>query len=220
MGEVSVLVPTWLCARHGVGAIRSLRKFYPDIPVYIVDDAFKDTDVPVWYKLYKGEQFRSDVIYDPDWHKLIGLPNTCYIRNEHNGYETEGHGSAVTYAMNFIHTKWVIHLSSDARIVKDGIIEKLISLPEDFAGAGQFERCPDGYINLSNWLMSFRGDLYHEYNLDFMPDERVPIDAGTPMTTFLKNTGYKFNELLSDEMNEYCVHMRYKGDDEEWEALY
>lgn len=206
-----------MTAGHTLGAIRSVRMFYPNIPIYIVDDEFKSEDVQTWRDLYNFTELRPDFIFDPDSTKLLGLPNTAYIRKPHFGYETEGHGIAITYAMQFIHTKWVIHLSSDTRMIKRGFVEMLESFGGEVAAVGQRVLAKENYINLGKWMMAFRGDLYHKHFLNFMPDKDVPVDAGTPMCTQLDALGYDVKDI---DMTYYSNHIRFTGDEIKWNEEY
>ena len=50
--EIVCLIPTWITARHAVGAAQSLRKYYPNIPVYFVDDKFTQDQEGEWKGIY------------------------------------------------------------------------------------------------------------------------------------------------------------------------
>lgn len=213
--EVVCLIPTWLTAQHALGAADSLRKYYPNIPIYFVDDVSTEEDINTWNKLnVSGEAL------DTDSSKLIGYPNSAYILRTHEGYETNGHGNAVTDAMRFIHAKWVLHLSADVRLIKDGCIEYLLKdCDNSVCGSGDdFSR--GGPPNLGKWLCLFRGDLYHKYNLNFKANRDKKLDAGQKMFDAMVKKGYRLN--IVNSLEDYFIHLtnRKKGHEAEWEKYY
>lgn len=212
MKDISCLIPTWITATHALNAYKSFNRYYPDIPVFFIDDKFDSSQENPWKQIYnKGWDS-----YDPDSTKLIGLPNTCYIQKDHNGGETEGHANAVTYAMQFIYTKWVVHLSSDVRIVEDHFIEDMLKDVDDsYCGIGDgfnLDRGP----NVGKWLCMFRGDLYHKYDSDFHADRHRAYDAGQFFFNDMVNRGYKIKDV---SVNGYIKHLTSKRS-EEWEQYY
>lgn len=213
--EVVCLLPTWLTARHALGAADSLRKFYPDMPIYIVDDFPTDTDINTWNGLNKNGE-----ALDTDNSKLIGYPNSAYILREHKGFETAGHGNAVTDAMRFIQSKWVLHLSADVRLIKKGVVEYLLEGADNkTCGCGDdFSR--GGMPNVGKWLCMFRGDLYHKYRLHFKGDRDKRLDAGQEMFGALTKRGYKMN--IVNSLEDFFVHLTNsrQGHEELWEKYY
>lgn len=212
MNDVCFLIPTWLTATHALGSYNRVRKYYPEVSVFFIDDKSTPEDELAWMRIYT----REHSVFDPVSDKLIGLPNSAYILKEHKGYETNGHGNAITYAMQFIHHKWVIHLSSDVRIVKEGLIEYLLDGTDDsICGIGEdFSR--GGPENLGKWLCVFRGDLYHKFNLDFHGDYDNKVDAGTGYFTGTIKNGYK---ILYKDLHPYYEHLESKSHPR-WEELY
>lgn len=192
LDNIVCLIPTWLTATHALNAYRSFHRYYPHIPVYFVDDERRDKDIIEWKSIYvKGWDS-----LDEDSTKLIGLPMSCYLRHPHEGTESEGHGNAITYAMKFIHAKWVLHLSSDVRIIENGLLEFLEQYFDDntVCGIGEGFNTDLG-PNLGKWLCFFRGDLYHELNLDFHAERDNRLDAGQPMFKKLTDKGYKIIDI-------------------------
>ncbi len=213
MKDLVCLIPTWLTATHALNAYRSFRKYYPDILVYFMDDISTKDDTYKWKQTY----VRGWDSFDPDSSKLIGLHNSCYIAKPHTGFETEGHGQAVTYAMQFIHAKWVLHLSSDVRITQKGLLEFMLkNTNEKTAGVGEGWDRGFGYANLGKWLCLYRGDLYHKYNLDFHADRNRCIDAGAFYFQALVDKGYKLKDI---SLGGYFVHLGSKRIPE-WDKYY
>lgn len=212
--DVVCLIPTWLTAHHALRAANNIRKYYPDIFIYFVDDIVTSKDVIIWQGLNKGG------IPDLDSSVLVGYPNSIYLIRKHEGFETEGHGKAVTEAMKSIHAKWVIHLSADCRIIKEGFIEYFLSQANDkTCGVGDdFSR--KGPPNLGKWLCVFRGDLYHKYNLNFFGDFKNKLDAGQMYFSTLVDKGYNLQTPKS--FKKYHMHLTNVRKDHEdmWDKYY
>jgi len=215
--EVVCLIPTWITARHAVGAANSLRKYYPDVPIYFIDDKFTPDQENTWKQIY-NKGYDS---YDPDPQKLIDYPNSCYISRDHFQNETDGHGLAITHAMQFIHVKWVVHISSDTRISKEGALEYLFDgITDEFCGSGD-DWTRKGRPALGSWLFAFRGDLYHKFNLNFKANRSKFWDIGCDYYKTLIDKGYKFDNHKSI-MNNYVVHLgSFRGySPEQWDKYY
>lgn len=214
--EVVFMIPSWLTARRSLGAYNSIRKYYPDIPVYFVDDEFNENDVPDWNNIYHSEENMPDVIFDPGSSKLVGLHNSAYIRVPHNGYETEGHGNGVTEGMKLITAKWVVHFSSDARVTKANFLEHIFDgVDNSICGIGVERILGNGLPNLNKVCCVIRGDLYHEHDLNFRGNLNLKMDAGTNYFNALVAKGYKLK--IVPDLYDYVLHLK-KGDD--WERLF
>jgi hypothetical protein len=214
--NIICLIPTWLTATHALGAFRNFRKYYPDIPVVFVDDEYSEDAVNKFYRTYIGGL--AEKIFDPDSTKLIGLPNSAYIRVPHEGFETEGHGNAITKAMPLIRHKWIFHLSSDVRIMKEGILEYMFEkVTNKVCGIGGEHKSREGWDNVAKEACIYRGDLYHKYELHFEGGGKKwggHVDCGTIMFRDLVKKGYKMK--YCDPM-QYATHIRPSSPD--WETL-
>lgn len=214
--NIACLIPTWLCAGLTLGAYKNFRKYYPNIPIFIVDDEYSEDAVNKFYRTYQGKHSK---IFDPDSTKLMGLPNSAYIRVPHEGFETEGHGNAITKAMPLIRHKWIVHLSSDVRILEEGVLEYMFEgMNNKYCGAGeQHDSRVEGWPNVAKELCIYRGDLYHKYNLNFFGGGELGghIDCGTLMYRDLVEKGYKLK--YCDPMR-YAIHIR--PDSEGWDKYY
>ena len=218
--DIACIIPTWLCARQTLGAFNNFRKYYPDIPVYFIDDEYTAEAVDLWQKTYTGDIYNP--IFDADFTQLLGLPNTAYIRGPHEGWETEGHGNAITKAMRIIRNKWIVHLSSDVRLLKEGILENMFKGVDDkYCGIGEKHKSKEGWDNARKELCIYRGDLYHEYGLNFNGggENLTHVDCGTYMYRDLVAKGYKMKYLnLSRGKDPYILHLR--SDHPRWKELY
>ena len=212
MKDIVCLIPTWNTATHALGAYKSFHRYYPDIPVFFVSDFTTQQGINDWKRIMsKGWDS-----LDTDYGKIVGLPNSTLIWNEHEGWETDGHGNAITHAMKFVHAKWVVHLSDDVRIIKEGVIEHMLKgANSKVCGIGEdFTR--DWLPNVGKWLCMFRGDLYHKYDLDFHGDYAKAYDAGSPYFDALIKKGYKLNFTNLDGFFVHLGSVR----NEEWEEYY
>jgi hypothetical protein len=206
-----------MTATHAVHAADSLRKYYPNIPIYFMDDKGKPGDVSRWKQVYnKGWDS-----LDPDSQKLIDYPNSCYISKEQTVGESTGHGLAITHAMQFIHAKWVVHLSTDCRINKEGLLEYVFNdIDNTYCGSGD-NWTREGTPALASWFFAFRGDLYHKFNMNFKANRALSQDIGCEYYSTLIKKGYKFKKNLSI-MNNYLIHLgsHKNGHEEDWEKYY
>ena len=189
--DIVCLIPTWCTSRHAIGAADSLRKYYPNIPIYFINDRFTPDQEGQWAQVYAKDVARDG--YDIDTDKLINYPNSCYIQREHEDFETDGHGKAITHAMQFIHAKWIVHISTDIRLKEQGILEQMFEdVDSKHCGVGD-DWTRNGAPALGSWLFVFRGDLYHKYNLDFYADRSKLCDIGMNYYSKLIEKGYKFD---------------------------
>lgn len=218
MNDVVALIPTWLTARHAVGCADSIRKYYPDMPIFFVDDKNTEDDKTSWWQINIIKENKEDTAYDEDSSKLIGYPNSAYILREHKGWETKGHANAITDAMKLIHAKWVVLMGADCRLIRENIIEDMLKDTDDnICGVGD-DWSRDGPPNLAKWLCLFRGDLYHKYNLDFHADDTLEkgLDAGQPMFDDLVKKGYKLKLM---DLTGFYIHLKNQKNDD-WEKYY
>lgn len=210
--DISVLIPSWLAATHCLGAYRSVRKFYPDISIYVVSDFPTEDGGNDWHRIHnKGHDS-----YDPDYTKIQSLPDIAFIWNNHNGWETDGHGNAVTHAMKFIHTKWVVHLSDDVRIIKDGVVEMMLREADEKTVAVGEDFSRDWGPNVGKWLCMYRGDVYHKNDMDFHADYKNCKDAGSPYFQTMIGKGFNIKYVNLDG---YYLHLGSKRD-ASWEKYY
>lgn len=207
MNEVVALMPTWYTATHALNAYKSFHQFYPDIPLIFVNDKQTPEAESDWRRMH-GNGHDS---FDPDYSKIIGLPNTAIITRDHKGFETTGLGTAVSDAMKFIYSKWVLLISDDIRFIKGGFLEEMFKDTDDkYCGIGDDWSRDFVKYNLAKWFCLFRGDLYHKFNLTFEGDFDKAIDAGTSYWEALVNKGFKLKFM---SLNDYFLHLGSKKGD-------
>lgn len=217
MKDMVAMIPNWLSARRTLGAVESIKKFYPDLLIYIVDDYSDEADKPRWMQDYRGIGYLPDVTYDSDTDKLKYIPGTCFIQVPTH----RRHGESIDYALPFINAKWVLHLDSDARFIQSGIIEYMMQgMNDEYCGCGISKVQSRDYRNkMANYLMIFRVDLAKEHNLKFEPIYELGLETGTRYWDFLVKQGYKVKFL--NGLDKYYVHLRYKDEDKQkWDKYY
>lgn len=89
-------------------AIRSLKNFYPEIKLILIDNGSKDNSV---------EKFKTLITQ----HKNIEL-----LSNKKNIH----HGPAMHQAVNYATTDYALFIDSDCKVVKGGFLEEMLKLIE------------------------------------------------------------------------------------------
>lgn len=234
--DVTAVVANWLTARRTLGAIKSFRKFYPDIPLIVVDDDSNEKDKSTFYISYSGHNTRPDLEFDPDVDKLRDIDNkTIFLQVPPHKHFGKGEGAAIDLAMENIKTKWMFHFHSDYRFAKGGIIEEFLSRVDDNVcavgiGKTKHPKLPalSGVVELisvelgKKYSLSYRPIIYYPNGTiaPLLSNLRggVPIPAGGYYTGYLSQKGYRVVHVGIH--NKYGVHMRWTGNIEEWKKLY
>jgi hypothetical protein len=221
MKNIVCILPNFMTADCTLRALKNFRLYYPDIPVYIIDDETVDEDKAEYFHLHNTPAHRTDLTFDQDSDKLVGLPNTAYIRVPlHKRELFQGHGYAITYAMKFIHAKWVFHLSSDVRLIKPGVIEYMLEKADDKTCIiGHGNTLVEKYPNIHKMIFMMRGDLFNQYDCEFLPHlELGQVDTGAFYIRKLLDEGYK---ILDIPVTDFYFHLRYDpGYEEIWNKWY
>ena len=217
MKDVVALTVNWLTARRTLGAVQSIRKFYPDLHICIADDGSDAKDLPLFYAAYKDPTYNAEVVYDPSIEKLKNIPGTQFIQVPTH----RRHGESIDYAMPQINSKWVFHIDSDVRLIKPGIIEYMMKDVDDkCCGIGlQKVQNPD-YPKVFNAVFLFRQDLLKKYKLEMKPIYELGLETNTRYFKFLTDKKYQI-KYLGEGIKDYYVHLRYeKGKEDEWNKYY
>lgn len=216
MKDLIYLIPTWYNSTHAINAANSVRRFYPDIPVFFVADEYDDASKNDWYKLAKATE-EMETSFDADTSKLVAYPNSVLLLRKHTGWETEGHGQAITDAMKFIYSKWVLLTGADVRVIKEGFLEEMLNDTNNkCCGIGDDWSREAAIANVGKWLCLFRGDLYHKYDLNFSGDLSKRLDAGQMMFGSMVEKGHKIKYM---DVNGFIAHLT-NIKNESWEKYY
>jgi len=242
MDNVTAIVVNWLTARRTVGAVKSFRKFYPDIPLVVVDDASDPKNRPEFFQAYGRHDRNPCLEYDFDNDKLLDIGVTDYVVALDFGIHPKSHGRCVdlAIALGVVDTTWMFHFHSDYRMTKPGILEDMLDgMDETYCGAGgnktRHSRCP-ALVSVAALYnvkagreheVTFQPVIYYDDDtVDPFPgpmnNEKpggVAIEAGSFFVGRLSRLGYRI-KWMNNIHSRYGVHMRWEGDLEKWNALY
>ena len=217
MKDFSAIVVNWLTARRTLGAVESIKKFYPDLEVFIVDDGSSDKDKATFFQVYKDPAYQAERVYDSSNTKLMTILGTRYIQVPTH----RRHGESIDYAMQFIDSKWIFHIDSDVRLIKPGIIEYMMEGVDDTCcGVGMQKIQNPKYPKVFNAVFLFRQDLLKKYKLEMKPIYELGLETNTRYFKFLTDKKYQI-KYLGEGIKDYYVHLRYekKGKDD-WDRYF
>ena len=242
MDNITAVTVNWLTGRRTIGAVVNFRKFYPDIPVIVVDDASNEKDKSEFFSAYNGHDCNPKLEYDPYTNilkkTLEEIPGITFIQAPNFKAHPKSHGHSVDLAIKAMKTRWMFHFHSDYRMTKPGIIEELIEgMDETYAGAGdnktRHSQCPALVSTAAIYNteagrkhdVTFKPVIY--YDDDTISDFPGPIDpnrkggiaieAGSYYIGKLNQLGYKI-KWVSTPHERYGVHLRWG--DPLWNDLY
>lgn len=235
--HITATCPNWLTARRTLGAVQSFKKFYPEVPLIIVDDHSNSKDKSTFDSIYSRPEYRPEVIYDPDNSKLRGIEGTTFITARPHNTLGKGHGNAIDSAADLARGGWLFHMDSDVRLVKGGLLEEMMKHARpDVAAIGELKVVNPKMPNLHNTFALYNLDLFFKMGVSFKPiiyNGRVrgyfpecehpgqALEAGTEFCGMAHRIGYKLIDLPGI-INEYGHHLRYTGEDKDevWQNYY
>lgn len=239
MKDVTAVVINWLTARRTLGAIKSFKKFYPDVPLIVVDDASNEKDKGKFFGAYNGHDCNPKLEFDPDTDKLK-VPGVTFIQAPNFGAHPKSHGHCVDVAIKEMGTRWMYHFHSDYRHTKPGIIEELMDgVDETYCGVGDNKTRHSRCKALVSVAALYNAELGKKHEVTFKPviyydddtidpfpgpvDENkkgfMAIEAGSYYIGKLHQLGYKI-KWTGNVHSKYGVHMRWEGDLDKWNQLY
>lgn len=217
MNNLTIFTCNWLVAERALRALESCRQFYPDANYVVIDDASDESQKDEFFRVYNAEHYRRDLVYDPDISKLKKDWITFYRNPKHIH-----HGTAMSYGVQKIKTKWALHIDSDARMIKAGVIEKMFEMvnqspePDKICGVGEDKTRDNEYPNLAKQILLIRPDLYRQWNLSFVEKDR--IEGGAYYFKPLLDQGY---QMIKTNLKEYYHHLRWSEETKNlWERYY
>jgi hypothetical protein len=234
--DITAVTVNWLTARRTLGAIWSFKKFYPNIPLLVVDDDSNPKDKNKALRWYQ----KSGGPYDPDTNKIkeealkIGFD---FIQVPPNDFHPTGHGNAMDYAARYIKTRWMFHFHPDYRLIKLGILEELTAdLNEDICGVGADKTRHSDIKALASVAAIYNVELGKKHNISFKPIVYYKDGHTTPFPgrvyeggKALEAAGYYIGRLVQlgykvkilDVRNKYGVHLRLTEErKEEWNKYF
>ena len=210
MENITAITVNWLTTRRTLGAVNSFRKYYPQMPLLIIDDGSDPRDKDDFFRVYRGD---AEVIYDPDNNKLKQYPDSEYIQVPTH----RRHGESIDYALPSIKTKWIFHFDSDVRFIKPGVIENMFTgVNDNVCGIGISKTQKHGYEKIANMVAVFRADLAKQYKDEgatFSPIYELGLEAGTRYFKVLTDKDYRIKFC---DVTGYYKHLRYNGGNDDW----
>lgn len=157
MKDITAVICNWMAARMTKGAVLNLKKYYPDIKVVVVDDGSSDSSksMGAYKRAYLRGGYNQNERLDPSLKSLKQIENTLFV-----GFpEHQGHGYTLDRALAHVTTPLMLTMDNDIRIIKEGLLEKMIELyrkdPENTYGVGchisENLKGPHGTVNY-RWL--------------------------------------------------------------------
>jgi hypothetical protein len=241
MKDVTGVVINWLSANSTIRAIESLRKFYPDIPIIIVDEGSMPEDKSNFYRIYNGHTNAPDEMYDDDTDKLESVPNSTLYRIPPYSHDFHaGEGLGLDMALKECKTKWMLHFHSDWRFIKGGVIEDLLSYADDKTiGVGDGKTKTEGFPSLSGMCELINAEVGKKFNYTFQPlflyadgtidilDNKEPVNYKPLDKQLVSTESYFFGKIYQEGykvignsvIHNYGVHLRWNGE-EEWKKYF
>lgn len=235
ISDVTAVVANWLTAASTLHAIESFRKFYPELPLIVVDDDSDQRDRSEFFIDYNSNNNSPERMYDPDTDKLMHLDHTVFLQVEPHHHYGKGEGKAIDLAMLHTPTKWMFHFHSDYRFSQGGIIEELLSYADEKTCAvGEDKKKHKDLPALSGVVELINVELGMEHCLSYQPivyrddgtfnpllegGEGYPIAAGGYYTGRLAQLGYEV-KLINGLASKYGRHLRWEGDEELWNRYF
>ena len=234
LSDVTAVVANWLTATSTLHAIQSFRKYYPDLPLVVVDDDSDPKDQSEFLIAYNGNNCSPERMYDPDTEILQNVDVT-FLKVPPHEHHAKGEGRAIDLAMSNIKTSWMFHFHSDYRFTKGGIIEELLALvDEKTCAVGEDKKKHKDLPALSGVVELINVDLGKEYGLSYQPikyrddgtfspllgdGDGYPIAAGGYYTGRLAQLGYTV-KMINGLSMKYGRHLRWDGNEETWNQYY
>jgi len=237
LDDITAVTVNWLTARRTLGAIKNFKKYYPDIPLIVVDDDSKEEDRGEFFHAYNGHDVNPDLEYDPDTSKLKNIPGVTFLQLPQHNLHPKSHGHSVDLAIQTMKTHWMYHFHSDYRLTSGGLLEELSDgLDDSYCAVGDNKtRHPDCPAVVSvaaiynadagkRHHVTFKPVVYHNdgHITDFpgpCPEDAMAIEAGSYYVGKLTKLGYKI-KWVTNPHGRYGVHMRWTGNEDEWNQLY
>lgn len=199
ISDVEAIICNWCTARRTLGAVRSLRKYYPDLPIVIVDDA-SEKSAGLFHSFYEDGYGKR--IFDLDNSKLKKVKNITFVQND---WHME-HGLSLSQGVKASAKPFVWFFDSDARLLKEGQLEKMLEPMGDkkVYGTGYAEGHQGAFLHpvCSLW----RKEYIDKYQLNFDENDIFSItsEKWENMTTCqlanyqMMRKGYKRVDLLPE----------------------
>ncbi len=169
--DITVVIPQWMQTSMTMGAIKNIRKYYPDIPLIVVDDGTDDPRGQGMFRIaYNRPAYNLVERRDPDMTEL-DLANQMGLIQLIKTGKHMGHGSALDYAVDQVDTPLMLTMDNDMRIVEGGLVEeyltKLNEDPENTYAVGTTYSEPEKGDWIDPWFSLYQLAPIKELHLTF-----------------------------------------------------
>jgi len=123
LSDITVVILNWMQSRLTLGAIRNLKKYYPSLPIIVVDNGTKDKDEELFGRVYSRND--KERLFDDDVEKLR-LATKEYNFTLIELDENLGQGIAVDVGVSNVKTKLVLLMDNDARLLRGDLVEEYL----------------------------------------------------------------------------------------------
>jgi len=128
--DITCVICNWMQTRFTLGAVRSIRKYYPDMPVIVVDDGSPMELKGEFSRAYAREAYSAENRLDNDMEKLRKGANELNFKLIELPKHI-GHGSSLDYGLDYIKTPLMLTMDNDIRLQDGGLIEEYLDKIED-----------------------------------------------------------------------------------------
>ena len=221
--KITVVILNWMQSRLTLGAIKNFRKYYPDIPMVVVDNGSKDVDMGLFNTQYNRND--KDRLFDNNT-EVLRLATKDFDFKLIELEENLGQGIAVDTAVSSVETEFMLIMDNDARLISGGLVEEYLEkMDEDTFSIGiQYPRnsmykiyvgLQFGLFRLSpikKYHLSF-GSFKFEFNGKFFELEPGHLVheamCGKPFTDRTRNKEWKtIIYPMIDEMGDRILHLK------------
>lgn len=240
--DITGVTVNWCHARNTIGAINSVRKFYPNLPIVVGDDGSDESERSNFFSYYNGHDLRPDLLWDVDTDKIAQIDNVKLAKRGLREGPWTGctHGHTVDEALKEVKTDWFFHFHPDYRLLKPGLLEELIEGVDDtYCAVGDSKIRHNRCMNVVSVAALYNAKAGREHNATYKPviyydDDTtspypgpidankkggVAVEAGSYYVGMLHNLGYKIKWVATPH-ERYGRHLRWTGDMEEWEKYF
>lgn len=118
LDDITVVICNWMQARFTLGAVKNIRKYFPKMPVIVVDDGSLEEKKSDFNRAYAREAYCAEQRFDNDMEKLRkGASELNFKLIELP--EHIGHGSSIDYGLDCVKTPLMLTMDNDIRLLDD-----------------------------------------------------------------------------------------------------
>jgi len=168
LNDVTVVICNWMQTRFTLGAVRNFKKFYPSIPVIVVDDGSNEAKLSDFDRAYQRPTYCKGERFDNDMEALRKGANEIGFTLIECGVH-RGPGSANDYGLDAVKTPLMLTMDNDIRILEGGLIEEYLTKMTDdvFVVGTTFHETEPPSEWIDPWFSLWRKEPIKELHLSF-----------------------------------------------------